>query len=267
MENGNSLQPSGIKVQSVFLPLLPQSAGCSVLFQSLWHWSIAPLSPCSPHPSFSSDYMWPTITTTFLYDFGHAEFLLSVAMDCACRCSSMIWPICAKADYTDLYLYDWDYTLNFILQIYMLEIQEKFSWSQSCCRNNLYRRLPILCLSLHLQYVSCWCDLIFYSVSSRWKLNGPHHVEALSDCLQAAPAELGKVGQKNPPPKSCGDFNAKTVYEEVCDSVTIWRPAATAWMWKSVCLYVQTCMQVCPSERVQTLTNVTDEIRGCIATV
>lgn len=34
MENGSTLQPSGIKVQSVFLPLLPQSAGCSILFYS-----------------------------------------------------------------------------------------------------------------------------------------------------------------------------------------------------------------------------------------
>lgn len=35
MENGSTLQPSGIKVQSVFLPLLPQSTGCSVLLCSV----------------------------------------------------------------------------------------------------------------------------------------------------------------------------------------------------------------------------------------
>lgn len=34
MENGSTLQPSGIKVQSVFLPLLLPSAGCSVLLFS-----------------------------------------------------------------------------------------------------------------------------------------------------------------------------------------------------------------------------------------
>lgn len=35
MENGSTLQPSGIKVQSVFLPLLPQSPGCSALLCSV----------------------------------------------------------------------------------------------------------------------------------------------------------------------------------------------------------------------------------------
>lgn len=35
----------------------------------------------------------------------------------------------------------------------------------------------------------------------------------------------------------------------------------------SVRPYVQTCMRAYPSERDQTLTNVTDETRGCIATV
>lgn len=61
MENGSTLQPSGIKVQSVFLPLLPQSTGCSVLFFSTdcgtdrSHTSLLG----APAPSLSSEHVQP----------------------------------------------------------------------------------------------------------------------------------------------------------------------------------------------------------------
>lgn len=70
---------------------------------------------------------------------------------------------------------------------------------------------------LYMISVSCWGDLIFSPASTRWILNGPHHVKALSDmldCLQASPAGLGKRKKK----KSA--LYAK-VYEKVCDNVTI----------------------------------------------
>lgn len=121
---------------------------------------------------------------------------------------------------------------------------------------------------LYMISVSCWGDLIFSPASTRWILNGPHHVKALSDmldCLQASPAGLGKRKKKR-------KVICMQKLEYMRRSVIVWRfwrlaNTATARMWKWVCLYVQTCMRVYPSERDQPLTIVTDKTRGCIATV